>query len=142
MRLHPLVIPSAGVIVAPWSTPALPLAVAGDVGEGDVVEVGGVVTLWADVGDQRAMNAAALADLLSERAKRERASKGGKTGGVSRPRNSLATTLSSKLSKPADPKSRAAAAKSSGVSERKVRDAVETSDRRATDFPPGRRRLD
>ncbi|MCE9589583.1 MAG: hypothetical protein K8S99_03570 [Planctomycetes bacterium] len=68
---------------------------------------------------------------MSERAKRERASKGRDRGGKATPeqtKDRLSDNVVDKRSK-AKTDTRAAAAKSSGVSERKVRDAVETSNR-------------
>jgi hypothetical protein len=73
--------------------------------------------------DQRAMNAAALADLLSTQAKQERAKKGGQAGGVGRPKNSLDTDGVPKLSDRSN-KSVVKAAKANKVSERKVRAAT------------------
>jgi N6-adenosine-specific RNA methylase IME4 len=78
--------------------------------------------------DQRAMNAAGLADLESEKAKRERAIKARESGGKATPeqiKNRLSTAPSDKRSAPPKTKTdtRHAAAKSAGVSERKVRQA-------------------
>lgn len=64
------------------------------------------------------MNAAKLVKLESKRAKRDRAKKGGETGGVGRPKdNSLETTSVSKL-KPKKERTRKAVANRIGVSER------------------------
>jgi len=78
--------------------------------------------------DQRAMNAAALAEDEAKLAMRERAKKGGEAGGRGRPKaqdDSSATDVSAKQSqsKGRTPRSTEKAAKRSRVSERKVRQA-------------------
>lgn len=80
--------------------------------------------------DQRAMNAAGLAELESEKARRDRARKAREYGGKATPeqiQDRLATTPSAKRSepKPRTPRTIEKAAKSAGVSERKVRQAQE-----------------
>ena len=70
--------------------------------------------------DQRAMNAAALAELLSEKTKRDRAKKGGHARHGTKPESCLETASASKQ-KPL--RSRATAAKQQGISERRVRQA-------------------
>ncbi len=67
--------------------------------------------------DQRAMNAAALSELLSEQAKTERAAKG-TPARKAKKAGTLETTSASKVKKP---RSRAKAAKVAKVSERKIR---------------------
>jgi N6-adenosine-specific RNA methylase IME4 len=73
--------------------------------------------------DQRAMNAAAIKDLLAEQAKAERAKKAGKTGGRGRQsKNSLSETCADKIAEPKRD-TRKRAAKQQRVSEWKVRQA-------------------
>lgn len=77
--------------------------------------------------DQRAMNAAGLAELESEKARRERAVRARYAGGKATPeqiQDRLQTAPSRKRSEPKE-WSRPAAARSAGVSERKVRQAQE-----------------
>jgi hypothetical protein len=67
------------------------------------------------------MNAAALIELESKKAMRDRARTAGQTGGVGRPKqNSLEANVTPKLSEPKE-RTRAAVAKTSGVIEHKVR---------------------
>jgi N6-adenosine-specific RNA methylase IME4 len=77
--------------------------------------------------DQRAINAAALMELLAERAKTERAKAGRAAGGDATPEqkaNRLVADVSTKRSgSDQQSRSRVKAAKSQGVSERKVRQA-------------------
>jgi N6-adenosine-specific RNA methylase IME4 len=63
--------------------------------------------------------------LRSEIAKRLRAVKGGLTGGIGRPKNSLEADVSTKLSDEPTERTRAAVAKEFGISERKLRHAAE-----------------
>ena len=76
--------------------------------------------------DQRAMNAAALSELLSEKAKRDRARKGGHAKHGTTPDSCLSATVSDKQAA-TKPKrdTRAESAKHAGISERKVRQAQE-----------------
>jgi len=74
--------------------------------------------------DQRAMNAAALAELLGEQAKRDRAKAGRAAGGKATPEQEedrLSTDVTPKRSDRAN-KSAVRAAKLARVSERKVRE--------------------
>jgi hypothetical protein len=72
--------------------------------------------------DQRAMNGAGLLDLLSEQAKRERAAKGTPAREAKKANSTLSANVSDKVKPKTD--NRAKVAKSSKVSERKVRTAA------------------
>jgi N6-adenosine-specific RNA methylase IME4 len=77
---------------------------------------------------ERAMNGAALADLFSQQAKRERAKAGRAAGGEATPEQKtkrLETDATPKRSKPKAERSRSKAAKAVRVSERKIRQAQE-----------------